>query len=137
MRGADVGQSSSIEKCVVKLWKSPHSAVDTMPWRLFLLAALGVALSYLGGLLFPSPPVCLDAAVAEISRDFERQIANAKPGLRVTSKGEMLRDRDTFFWSLFTDHFGSNPNTPYMWLALPAFGFFLPSPMWHMKRQDI
>lgn len=48
----------------------------------------------------------------------------------------MLRDRDTFFWSLFTDHFGSNPNTPYMWLALPAFGFFLPSPMWHMKRQD-
>lgn len=39
--------------------------------------------------------------------------------------------------SLFTDHFGSNPNTPYMWLALPAFGYFLPSPMWHMKRQDV
>lgn len=62
----------------------------------------------------------------------------------------MFRDRDTFFWptawlfliglvarSLFTDHFGSNPNTPYMWLALPAFGYFLPSPMWHMKRQDV
>eukprot|EP00913_Durusdinium_trenchii_P029779 g27905.t1 len=31
---------------------------------------------------------------------------------------------------------GGNPNTPYMWLALPAFGLFLPSPMWHMKRQD-
>ena len=30
---------------------------------------------------------------------------------------------------------GGNPNTPYMWLALPAFGLFLPSPLWHMKRQ--
>ena len=29
---------------------------------------------------------------------------------------------------------GNHPR--YMWLALPAFGFFLPSPMWHMKRQD-
>ena len=25
--------------------------------------------------------------------------------------------------------------TRYMWMALPAFGLFLPSPMWHMKRQ--
>ena len=68
---------------------------------------------------------------------------------------------DTFFWSLFTDKFGShsfllstvlisvvwgcemqipdyhdqgNPNTPYMWNALPAFGFLLPSPMWNLRQ---
>ena len=31
---------------------------------------------------------------------------------------------------------GTTYHLRYMWLALPAFGFFLPSPMWHMKRQD-
>ena len=48
----------------------------------------------------------------------------------------LKRDRDTFFWSLFTDKFGSNPNTPYMWLAFPLLGFLLPSPMWRLGAHD-
>eukprot|EP00435_Cladocopium_sp_Y103_P059016 s1075_g21.t1 len=112
-----------------------------MARRLVLLGALGVVLSYLGGIFLPSPPPCSDASVAQLSARFQRQLELQD---EATVTREMLRDRDTFFWccgekgemlrSLFTDHFGSNPNTPYMWLALPAFGFFLPSPMWHMKR---
>jgi hypothetical protein len=50
--------------------------------------------------------------------------------------GSFLRDRDTPFWKLFTDKFGANPNTPYMWNALPLAGLLLPSPMWSLGRED-
>jgi hypothetical protein len=48
----------------------------------------------------------------------------------------LKHDQKTFFWNFFTDRFGSNPTTPYMWNALPLFGFLLPSPMWSLKRDD-
>ena len=57
-------------------------------------------------------------------------------GLQVSSVGALRRDRDTTFWSFFTDKFGSNPNTPYMWNALPLMGVGLPSPMWSLGEQD-
>ncbi|CAJ1449109.1 unnamed protein product, partial [Effrenium voratum] len=85
------------------------------------------------GLLFPSPPPCPDEEVSRLSADFQQALPQE---LTISCRGQLLRDRDTFFWSLFTDHFGSNPNTPYMWMALPAFGFLLPSPMWHVQPQD-
>eukprot|EP00434_Breviolum_minutum_P039856 symbB.v1.2.035399.t1/scaffold4703.1/size36139/2 len=104
--------------------------------RLLVLGAIGIVLSVLGGLLLPSPPPCSDAVVQSLAEHFEATLATTAAAVSVSCKGTMRRDRDTLFWSLFTDKFGSNPNTPYMWMALPAFGLFLPSPMWHMKRQD-
>lgn len=73
--------------------------------------------------------------VAYLGARFETAVRGA-PHLAVSSRGALRRDRDTLFWSLFTDKFGSNPNTPYMWNALPLLGFLLPSPMYNLGRHD-
>jgi len=84
----------------------------------------------------PSPPLrSSDPDVAELGDRFEAHVSHA-PELTISSRGVLKRDRDTFFWSMFSDKFGSNPNTPYMWNALPLFGFLIPSPMWHLRRHD-
>ncbi|CAJ1431126.1 unnamed protein product [Effrenium voratum] len=101
--------------------------------RRYVGAFAALAAALWGGLLFPSPPPCPDEEVSRLSADFQQALPQE---LTISCRGQLLRDRDTFFWSLFTDHFGSNPNTPYMWMALPAFGFLLPSPMWHVQPQD-
>jgi hypothetical protein len=105
-------------------------------WKYALyLGLLGILVLYQLGVLFPefSPPS--DEAVRALGKKFERSI-DPSQGLEITSRGALVRDRDTLFWSLFSDHFGSNPNTPYMWNALPLFGYFLPSPMWHVRKSD-
>ena len=62
---------------------------------------------------------------------------NATPrALRIVNKGVLKRDRDTFFWSLFSDQFGSNPNTPYMWYAMPYAGWLLPTMAWTLTEDD-
>ncbi|CAE7472831.1 GIP [Symbiodinium sp. CCMP2456] len=98
-----------------------------------IVAAVAAALY--GGVLFPQTPSPADPDVSKLSQRFTDVIGESL-NLRISCKGQMVRDRDTFFWSLFTDKFGSNPNTPYMWNALPAFGFLLPSPMWNLRRDD-
>ena len=75
-----------------------------------------------------APPRPSDPDVAALMDGFDTSIGRSE-GLAVSSRGAFKRDRDTFFWSLFTDKFGSNPNTPYMWNSLPLLGFLLPSPM--------
>ena len=97
--------------------------------------SVGLLAALWAGLLFPSQPAPSDPDVAALGRRFDAAIADAA-GLAVTSRGALRRDRDTTFWSLFTDVFGSNPNTPYMWNALPLLGFLLPSPMWSLGRED-
>ena len=37
---------------------------------------------------------------------------------------------------MLSDHFGSNPNTPYMFNVLPLCDFLFPSPICHIKQQD-
>ena len=112
-------------------------------------------------MLFPQTPEPTDPDVSKLSKSFADLIGSSG-SLSISCKGQLVRDRDleakgqnpfslaflttgniisswtgdlgdTFFWSLFTDKFGSNPNTPYMWNALPAFGFLLPSPMWNLR----
>ena len=97
-------------------------------------AIFAVAVAYLAylGLTPPSPT---DEGVAKLDTAFTAAIAKSH-GLSVSSKGYFLRDRDTFFWKLFTDKFGANPNTPYMWCTLPFIGFLLPSPMWNLGEHD-
>ena len=73
--------------------------------------------------------------MAALSVGFDAMM-RASSHLSISSRGALKRDRDTFFWSLFTDKFGSNPNTPYMWSALPLMGFLLPSPMFSLGPQD-
>ena len=105
--------------------------------RWFSSSALAAALLavMLFFLLPPQPPKPSDPDVAALGERFDGNIASIGD-LAVTSRGALKRDRDTFFWSLFTDQFGSNPNTPYMWNALPLLGFLLPSPMWNLRRRD-
>ena len=95
----------------------------------------GVIAMLWGGVLFPQIPSSSDPLLATLSSEFVNMMAGQKE-LSISSRGELKRDRDTFFWSLFTDKFGSNPNTPYMWNALPAFGFLLPSPIWNLRKHD-
>ena len=92
------------------------------------VAALAMLATW-AGLLFPSTPKPSDRSVAALAEAFESSLES---GLELSTRGALRRDRDTFFWSLFTDIFGSNPNTPYMWNALPLLGFLLPSPMWSL-----
>ena len=96
-------------------------------------AALGVVIANLQ--YYKTLPPCADAGVASLARRFRAQV-NSTNDLSIYSTGVLKRDRDTFFWSLFTDKFGSNPNTPYMWLAFPLLGFLLPSPMWRLGAHD-
>eukprot|EP00913_Durusdinium_trenchii_P029780 g27906.t1 len=72
--------------------------------RLLLWASLGALLSYWAGLVLPAPPPCSDPAVRTLAGRFESALGS----LTLSCRGQMLRDRDTFFWSLFTDHFGSH-----------------------------
>ena len=109
-------------------------------------AAVGVIIANLQ--YYHTVPPCADAGVAALAKRFRAQVnSGAEPppgltaeqltdGLSIYSTGVLKRDRDTFFWSLFTDKFGSNPNTPYMWLAFPLLGFLLPSPMWRLGAHD-
>lgn len=101
-------------------------------------ALLGLAMAYLYqiGALFPSrPPRPEDLAVARLDAAFESTL-RASPGLKVSSKGMFFRDRDMLFWWRFADNFGANPNTPYMFNALPLLGFLLPSPIWSLGAHD-
>jgi hypothetical protein len=93
-------------------------------------------LAYIGALL-PTPPTPKDPDVAALNEKFTAAVGSRNgDGLSVLSKGFFLRDRDTLFWKLFTDLFGANPNTPYMWSTLPLIGFLLPSPMWSLGAHD-
>ena len=102
--------------------------------RPHIAGALGAALLS-PFLLLPSDPRPSDPGVAAIAEAFDAAISAAGK-VSILSRGALRRDRDTLFWSLFTDIFGSNPNTPYMWNALPLVGFLLPSPMWSLGRHD-
>jgi hypothetical protein len=62
-------------------------------------------------LLFPVELPPSDPDVAALGSRFEQSVG-AVEGIAVATKGALRRDRDTFFWSLFVDKFGSNPNTP-------------------------
>ena len=104
--------------------------------RRTLLASMAVALAAVFvGVIPPQPPKPTDPDVALMDFKFGNNI-DGTSGLSVNSKGSLRRDRHTFFWSLFTDKFGANPNTPYMWSALPLIGFLLPSPMWNLGEKD-
>jgi len=89
------------------------------------LVAIG---AYVAAGAILQPPRPTDPGVLSLDLSFTEHIG-ATTNLSISSKGFFLRDRDTFFWKLFTDKFGANPNTPYMWSALPLLGFLLPSPM--------
>ena len=97
--------------------------------------AAAVAAALWAGVILPRPRPPSDPDVAALSGRFDAAVAAAS-GLSVSSYGSLRRDRDTLFWSFFTDKFGANPNTPYMWSALPLVGFLLPSPMWSLGRRD-
>ena len=101
--------------------------------RTSIAVAVLAVLAACAGLFFPTTPKPSDHSVAALAEAFESSL---EPGLELSTRGALRRDRDTFFWSLFTDIFGSNPNTPYMWNALPLLGFFLPSPMWSLGSTD-
>ena len=101
--------------------------------RTSIAVAAFAGLATWAGILFPSTLPPSDRSVAALAEAFESSL---EPGLELSSRGALRRDRDTFFWSLFTDVFGSNPNTPYMWNALPLLGFLLPSPMWSLGNSD-
>lgn len=79
--------------------------------RAAALAVAFVAVIYGTGLIYPVAPTPSDPAVALLSARFAAAVA-ASPGLDLSSRGVLCRDRDTTFWSFFTDKFGSNPNTP-------------------------
>ena len=68
-----------------------------------VVAAL--AASLWSNLLFPSAPIPSDADVAELGARFEGAVHRTAE-LSTLSRGSLCRDRDTFFWSLFTDIFG-------------------------------
>ena len=107
-----------------------------MRCRLLALCALALCvLAYIAGALLPTAPPPKDADVARLSAGFWDAVHRGG-GLAVHSRGFFLRDRDTLFWKLFTDKFGANPNTPYMWSTLPLVGFLLPSPMWSLGPLD-
>ena len=76
--------------------------------------------------------------MALLGESFEAQVRNKNfaDHLSVAGRGELKRDRDTTFWALLADHFGSNPNTPYMFSVLPLWGFLFPSPIYHIRQQD-
>ncbi|KAL1504155.1 hypothetical protein AB1Y20_010564 [Prymnesium parvum] len=107
-----------------------------LPSRTIVLAAIAALLSYFGGLLMPTAPAAVDPAVSSLATRFESFVRSQGPPLTVGSKGALVRDRDTFFWRRFTDLFGANPNTPYMWNTLPFLGFLLPSPFWNLGVRD-
>ena len=105
--------------------------------RIVPVVAVAVAAYLVGiGVILPAPPTPTDPGVAMLDIKFAERIAREDSGLSISSKGWLLRDRDTTFWKMFTDKFGANPNTPYMWSALPLIGFLLPSPMWNLGKQD-
>ena len=60
--------------------------------------------------------------------------------LSIHTRGSLNWSDDTFLWNWFSEKFGSNPNTPYMYNVLPLLGCwfpsFLPSPMWRLKHHD-
>ena len=98
--------------------------------------AVGLVGALLVGLVMRSPlPPCEDAQVAAVAERFSAALGDA-PGLTVANRGELKRDRDTFFFKLFADAFGANPSTPYMWTALPLLRWLLPCPLWHVRRHD-
>jgi hypothetical protein len=72
-----------------------------------------ISVAWGAGLLFPVEPPPSDPGVASLGSHFEDSVA-AVDGIAVGTKGALRRDRDTFFWSMFVDKFGSNPNTPYV-----------------------
>jgi len=74
-------------------------------------AVAAAVLAWWLGFLLPTPPPPADPKVAALSEHFQSRI-EAAVGISIASRGFFLRDRDTPFWSLFTDKFGANPNTP-------------------------
>mmetsp|Transcript_24329 Transcript_24329/g.36081 ORF Transcript_24329/g.36081 Transcript_24329/m.36081 type:complete len:852 (+) Transcript_24329:171-2726(+) len=103
--------------------------------RSIVVVFVGVVLWH--AITIRSPPKSSDTDVANIGDKFKNHInSNSFQEAKITRQGVLKRDRDTFFWSLFSDAFGSNPNTPYMYVTLPLFGFLLPSPMWNLKQND-
>jgi hypothetical protein len=69
-----------------------------------LLALIGS-----GTLLVPYDST--DPDVLSLSTRFTESLVNYND-LTILGTGELKRDRDTLFWSRFSDQFGSNPNTP-------------------------
>ena len=99
-----------------------------------LLAALVGYMWHIGALL-PSSPAPTDPAVAALDERFQQSL-DRNLELAVSTKGMFFRDRDMLFWWRFADNFGANPNTPYMFNALPFLGFLLPSPIWSLGPRD-
>lgn len=104
---------------------------------LLLVVVVGCFFSSLSVRVFlhsTSPVMCVSffppAVIHVISKRFKRFL-DVRRGIRQ----QMLFLRP-FFQHTFRSKI-SLKRTPerYMWMALPAFGLFLPSPMWHMKRQ--
>ena len=99
--------------------------------------AVGLIGALLVGLVMRSPlPPCEDADVAAVAERFSAALSDDDAALSIVNRGELKRDRDTFFFKLFADAFGANPSTPYMWTALPLLRWLLPCPLWHVRRHD-
>jgi len=110
---------------------SPRRAAELL---LSLATAVAAYLYHLGA-LFPTPPAPTDPEVAKLDARFAA-VLSGEPDVVVGSKGTFKRDRDMLFWWRFADNFGANPNTPYMFNALPLLGFALPSPIWSLGAED-
>eukprot|EP01047_Picozoa_sp_COSAG01_P095191 COSAG01_NODE_25943_length_728_cov_1.141494_1_plen_197_part_10 len=82
------------------------------------------------------PPPSTDPRVRALAQAFSGRIASASAELVIESVGELRRDLDTTGWALLANHFGSNPNTPYMFNVLPLWNFALPSPIYHVRARD-
>lgn len=107
---------------------------------LFICSAVSAALFAVvfEGLMLQlnGPPPSTDPAVRAIATSFTERITLECPALDIESVGELKRDRDTTGWALLSDHFGSNPNTPYMFNVLPLWNFALPSPIYNVRPRD-
>ena len=100
--------------------------------------ALGVVVAFaITSKQWQNPPRSSDFEVATIGDNFRNHVNSKSFGnVKIQSQGVLKHTEDTFLWNRFGKAFGSNPNTPYMYVTLPLFGFLLPSPMWHMKQND-
>ena len=102
---------------------------------LLALIAAATAYFYQIGAIFPTAHKPVDPDVAKLDSTFQSVLSTAL-GLVLESRGMFFRDLDMLFWWRFADNFGANPNTPYMFNALPLLGFLLPSPVWSLGAQD-
>ena len=126
--------------------------------HLFKMAVAAVLLALAWQFTTTSSVRPADPHVAHLSDTFERLLlehtrptqetttttthatSNHATPLSIHTRGSLNWSDDTFLWNWFSEKFGSNPNTPYMYNVLPLLGCwfpsFLPSPMWRLKHHD-